>query len=197
MKKLLIVMILFLVPNISVAKDSAPKSFNEMIDEFKLSGVETKSDYTYNKNNMYRVDEEHRLHLYRKYGNDFYIIEFFLNPKSAYQVNELKGAVKYAVSLRDTYKNVILKVFLAGQSSDESLGLMAKLMIEHPEFEVYRASNPVPDLGAISAYARGVKSLPTMVVTKGYGKNNNVALVTKGFKEFLSSIPKMKKLKKN
>ena len=201
MKGISVLLFLFIFSSVGFASDNkvskTPKSFKEMIDYFKLDGVETKSTYSYNKNNMYRIPEQERLALNRKYGNDFYIIEFFLNPISEYQVNELKDAVAYAIKMRNLYKNVILNVHLAAKSTDVALGLMVKMMMEHPEYKIYQEANPVPDLGAAAAYSRGVKFFPTMVVTKGYGKGNNVAMVTKGYLDFLKRIKRMKKLRED
>jgi len=189
----LLMLLLFFVVGLAEASDKPTKdsSFGEITSYFNMHDIEIKPDYKYDKRSMFKITSKERQVMSHRFGDDFYIVEFFVSIY-ANDLLKIRGAAEFALKLRESHDNIIVKTFIVAKTADSALSYTLKNMMENPELVFARSLSPVPDVLAFEARARGVNSLPSMVITKGYGEDSNVIVVKSGFQDKLSKILKLK-----
>jgi len=172
---------------------SSKSSWSEITNYFSIPDARVSHGTKTNAYNAFKITAREWKLMKDRFGDNFFVVEFFFRVVHPYQVKELLPAIKTALAFAREHPNVMVKGWMVEDSIDVAVPKMMQMSRAGViDVDTLKEFAPVPDVYAWEAHARGVKRLPSMVITQGFGKNSDVLTVTSHYNETLKKVLALK-----
>jgi len=164
-------------------------SLTELTNYFDLPDTRISKGTKTNARNAFKITGREWKIMKERFGNDFFVVEFFFRTAHPYQLKSMLPAIRTALAFAREHPNVMVKGWMVEDSIDVATTQMMN-MLRHDIIKksVLVEFSPVPDVYAWEAHARGVKRLPSMIITQGFGKNSDVLTATSHYENTLKTV---------
>jgi len=168
----------------SLRSPSSQSSFKTIIKHYDLKDIYP-TKIKYDKGSF----SENTVALYKKkFGSNFYQVEFFFRSSVPSTIVALKESILYINKLSESHSNIVVRGYIVEKTDSAAADFLLKATSQNPDLFFVDYTLPAPDAFGVNAKLRGVNSFPAIVLSRGHGKKQESVIIYGDFKNSLNNI---------